>query len=175
MDKENSNLHSRVLFLDYDGVVNTPKWNAEGTKCRYNFPSDNKVNNFDAVQWISEFCQKFHFAIVITSTWRFDSNYKECLVNGGLREGIDILGRTEDLWQRNPSKTRGWEIKEWLARHPEVKHYIIIDDDNNFCDDQQDKLILTDPFAGFTAGDFSRACEMFTNEKRKWKLQEVKE
>ena len=61
---------NRVLFLDYDGVVNTPMWNEKGTICRYNMPKDGKVNNFQAVQWISEFCQKFHFQIVVTSTWR---------------------------------------------------------------------------------------------------------
>ena len=65
-------MKSRVVFLDYDqdGVVNTSMWNGKGTRCTYNFPSDNKVNNFQAVQWLSEACQKFHYDIVVTSTWR---------------------------------------------------------------------------------------------------------
>ena len=72
-----------VVFLDYDGVVNTPLWDSEGKYCTYGFPEDNKVNNFQCVQWVSEFCQKFRYSIVVTSTWRFESNYKECLINGG--------------------------------------------------------------------------------------------
>lgn len=36
-----------VIFLDYDGVVNTPIWSFRAGKwiCTYATPSDNKVNN----------------------------------------------------------------------------------------------------------------------------------
>lgn len=43
-----------VVFLDYDGVVNTPMWNADGTRCSFGLPQDSKVNNFQYVQWVSE-------------------------------------------------------------------------------------------------------------------------
>ena len=72
-------MKSRVLFLDYDGVVNTLMWNDKGTRVSYNFPKDNKVNNFQAVQWVSEFCLKCKYDIVVTSSWREDSNYKELI------------------------------------------------------------------------------------------------
>lgn len=52
-----------VLFLDYDGVVNTPMWDDDGKRCTFNFPSDNKVNNFQCVQWVSEFCQRYDYKI----------------------------------------------------------------------------------------------------------------
>ncbi len=86
-----------VLFLDYDGVVNTPMWDETGEKCTYNFPQDNKVNNFQCVQWVSEFCQKYGYSIVVSSSWRNRENYRECLLNGGLRDGIEILGKTPNL------------------------------------------------------------------------------
>lgn len=47
---------SKVIFLDYDGVVNTPMWDTDGKHCSYAHPGDNKVNNFQAVQWLSEAC-----------------------------------------------------------------------------------------------------------------------
>ena len=121
-------MNSRVVFLDYDGVVNVPMWNDKGTSSRYNFPSDGKVNNFQAVQWLSEACQKFHYDIVVTSTWRSHANYKECLINGGLRDGIQILGKTVSLSYEHPypEKTRGWEIKKYLEEHPEIKYYVIL-------------------------------------------------
>ena len=75
-----------IVFLDYDGVVNTPIWNSSGTNCTFNFPEDNKVNNFQSVQWVSEFCQKFNYKIVVSSSWRFYTNYKDCLYNGGFGE-----------------------------------------------------------------------------------------
>ena len=85
-------MKSRICFLDYDGVVNTPMWNAEGTVCSYGFPKQGKVNNFQAVQWLSEACQKFGYDIVVTSTWRLHDNYKDCLINGGLRAGMGYCG-----------------------------------------------------------------------------------
>lgn len=144
-------MNSRVIFLDYDGVVNTPMWNDKGTKCTYNFPSDGKVNNFQAVQWISECCQKFHYDIVVTSTWRKTANYKDCLINGGLRSGIEILGRTDDLWDT----CRGDEIAKYLTDHPEIKYYMIIDDEDDMLPDQKEHFIQTNGNVGFNLADFT--------------------
>lgn len=149
-------MNSRVIFLDYDGVVNTPMWNDKGTKCTYNFPSDGKVNNFQAVQWISECCQKFHYDIVVTSTWRTKANYKECLINGGLRPSIEILGRTEDLWNPNYHTCRGTEIAQYIADHPEINYYMIVDDEDDILPDQMDHFIQTNGDVGFCLADFTR-------------------
>ncbi len=154
-------MESRIVFLDYDGVVNTPMWNDKGTKCTYNFPQDNKVNNFQAVQWLSEACQKFHYDIVVTSTWRWDKNYKECLINGGLREGIEILGRTPEL----RDQPRGAEIKKYIEDHPEIKYYVIIDDDADMLPEQIGHFINTDTLVGFTLNDFNRFEEIFMHDK----------
>lgn len=156
-------MKSRVVFLDYDqdGVVNTPMWNEKGTKCTYNFPSDNKVNNFQAVQWLSEACQKFHYDIVVTSTWRWDRNYKECLINGGLREGIEILGRTPEL----RDQPRGAEIKKYIEEHTEIKYYVIIDDDSDMLPEQMDHFINTDTVVGFTLNEFSKFEKIFMSDK----------
>lgn len=138
-------------------------WNDKGTKCSYNFPSDNKVNNFQAVQWISEACQKFKFDIVVTSTWRWDPNYKECLINGGLREGISILGRTPHL----EDQTRGAEIKSYLIAHPEINYYVIIDDDSDMLPEQLDHHIKTDYRVGFTLKEFELFEKIYMKDKSK--------
>ena len=154
-----------VIFLDYDGVINTPMWNENGTKCRYNFPEDNKVNNFQAVQWVSEFCEKYGYSIVVSSTWRMDKNYKECLINGGLRAGIEILGKTKVLKDvTDPDTgiyvTRGVEIEQYLAEHPEIDEYLIFDDDDGLWEYQREHLVLTDGTAGFTMNDFNKAVRL---------------
>ena len=125
------------------GVVNVPMWNEKGTKCSYGWPKHGKVNNFQAVQWLSEFCKACKYDIVVTSTWRSDRNYAECLINGGLREGIEILGKTDDLNYEHPwpEPTRGYEIKKYLEEHPEIKYYIIIDDEDQFLPEQQDHFV----------------------------------
>ena len=151
-----------VVFLDYDGVVNTPMWDKDGKRCRYNYAYDNAVNNFQAVQWLSEFCQKYDFDIVVTSSWRFSHNYKECLINGGLREGINIIDATPILsWAR----TRGEEIAKYLKEHPEVEYYIIFDDDDDMENDLgfclKEHFIQCVPEAGITMREFRIACRMY--------------
>jgi hypothetical protein len=155
-------MNSRIVFLDYDGVVNTPMWNEEGTRCSYNFPSDNKVNNFQAIQWLSEACQKFGYDIVVTSTWRWDSNYKDCLINGGLRPGIEILGKTPTIM----NQPRGVEIKTYLEEHPEINYYIIIDDDLDMLPEQIGHFIKTDPYVGFTLNSFVKFEEIFEKDNQ---------
>ena len=144
-----------VVFLDYDGVVNTPMWDSTGEHCRYNSSFDNRVNNFQAVQWVSEFCQKYGYSIVVTSTWRFDSNYKDCLINGGLRDGVQILGKVPHLLDAE----RGEEIQKYLDNHPEVDKFLIFDDDSDM-GNLVNHLIKTDTTVGFSMTCFNAAVEL---------------
>lgn len=154
-------MKSRVVFLDYDGVVNTSMWNEKGTKCAYNFPNDGKVNNFQAVQWLSEFCKRCKYDIVVSSSWRSKPNYKECLINGGLREGIEILGKTPNT---HGMQTRGSEIKAYLDEHPEIKYYVILDDEDDMLPEQQDHFIQTDLHTGFGYHEFRKCVELFCRD-----------
>lgn len=118
-----------VMFLDYDGVVNTIQWfwneKTKKFEANYGYPRDNKVNNFQAVQWISELCQRYDIDIVVTSTWRMWDNYKDCLINGGLRDGIKILGKVAVN-----SLRREDQINNYLVKNPDIgDKFIIIDDD----------------------------------------------
>lgn len=144
-----------VLFLDYDGVVNTPMWDDTGKNCRFNHSGDNKVNNFQAVQWVSKFCKECGYDIVVTSTWRFENNYKDCLVNGGLWNGIQILGRTPYVSTGN----RGDEIQKYLEEHPEVDNFLIFDDDSDM-GDILDHLIKTDSTFGFSMYNYDAAVQL---------------
>ena len=147
------------------GVVNTPVWNEKGTSCRYNFPSDGKVNNFQAVQWISEACKQFQYDIVVTSTWRDYSNYKECLINGGLREGIQILGKTDHL-EVPEGWSRGYEIQKYLDEHPEINYFIIIDDEDVPINKvQREHFIRTmETRGGFNEEDFFKFEKIYTSD-----------
>ena len=156
-------MKSRVLFLDYDGVVNIRMWNEKGTKASFGFPKDHKVNHFQAVQWVSEFCLKCKFDIVVTSTWREESNYKECLLRGGLREGIEILGCTKIL----EGKSRGEEIQEYLSSHPEIKQYIIVDDIDDFLPEQQEHFVQVNEHYGFLEPEYKQCIKLYMKFKSK--------
>ena len=153
-------MNKRIIFLDYDGVVNTPMWNADGTSCTFNFPESGKVNNYQAVQWISEFCEKFEFAIVVTSDWRQYPNWKECLIKGGLRSGVEILGATPI-----GGKSRGWEIEQWLDENPGVEYYYIIDDIDQVKTSQKSRFLQTDPSVGFCMTDYIELRGKYLTEK----------
>ena len=155
------------MISQLGGVVNTPMWNEKVTKCSYNWPKDGKVNNFQAVQWLSEFCKKCNYDIVVTSTWRSEPNYAECLINGGLREGIEILGKTDDLDHKYPwpKPTRGYEIKKYLDEHPEIKFYIIIDDENQFLDEQQHHFVhIVNDEVGFGYLEMQRCIDIYMRD-----------
>lgn len=147
----------KVIFLDYDGVVNTPMWELRAGKwiCSFAFPKDNTVNNPQAVQWVSEFCENYGYSIVVSSTWRHKDNYKECLINGGLREGIKILGKTPYVRCGH----RGDEISQWLEQHPDVDQYLIFDDDTDMTI-HKDRLVKCDTSVGFLEREFERAEEL---------------
>ena len=138
-------------------------WNAEGTHCSYGFPRQGKVNNFQAVQWLSEACQKFGYDIVVTSTWRLDDNYKECLINGGLRKGIEVLGRTP----RFSGQPRGTEIKAYLDEHPEILYYVIVDDEADMLPEQMGHFIMTNGDTGFNLSEFKRFEEIFESDNKR--------
>jgi len=135
-------------------------WNDKGTVCSYGFPKQGKVNNFQAVQWVSEACQKFGYDIVVTSTWRLHDNYKECLINGGLRSGIEILGHTP----RFSGQSRGAEIKAYLEEHPEITYYVIVDDEEDMLPEQFDHFICTDGNVGFGLTDFCKFERIYTKD-----------
>lgn len=116
----------RILFLDYDGVINRRMWKriAGCWVCSYNFPEDNSVNDLQAVQWVSAFCEKYNYKIVVSSTWGLYSNYAECLYHSGLRNGIEILGT---IAKSNFSKNE--EIRQYINSHDDIEMYLIFDDD----------------------------------------------
>lgn len=125
----------KVVFLDYDGVVNRKLWsNVDGKWiCRYGYPEDGMVNDMQAVQWVSEFCEKYGYDIVVTSTWRKYPEWEKCLRNAGLRDSIKILGATS-----LPIKDRTTEILDYLSDHPEIETYLVFDDDESLLKNKND-------------------------------------
>ena len=145
-----------VVFLDFDGVVNIPIWREDklrGVICDYNDPDDKCVNHFQAVQWVSEFCEKYNYSIVVSSTWRmYSQTCAEILYNGGLREDIRVVGTTPIFHDGN----RGDEITAWLSKHPEVENYLIFDDDSDM-GIHLDKLVKCNCHIGFMLPQYDEA------------------
>lgn len=114
---------TRVIFLDIDGPM-IP------VRAMY-LPQQTLVASvFDpcAVALLNRLLLFSEAKLVISSTWRHKG--KDPCVQVLEKNGINpaVLHEHWDT-PRKMSSTRTEEIRMWLDRHPEVKHYVAIDDE----------------------------------------------
>jgi hypothetical protein len=163
----------KVIFLDFDGVLNSEQ--------SFNFWSHKR----DQKKWETEMYEQwkgtlyeylaFEFCpiacsnveelmrrvpdakIVVSSTWRLNNDVpvlKEILKPFKL-----ITDAIIDVTPNIRITPRGAEIQAWLDKHPEVTEFVILDDDS-------DMLHLTDHFVhtsglhGFLFGDMLKALKI---------------
>ena len=153
---------NKVVFLDYDGVINRKMWTRLDGEwvCRYGYPEDGRVNDCQAVQWVSEFCEKHGFDVVVTSTWRKYPEWESCLRGGGLREGVKVLGATA-----LPTKERAEEISDYLASHPEIDTYLIFDDKESLAHSEHaSRLVLCKKERGFGEEEYNTAVALLDRQ-----------
>jgi hypothetical protein len=121
----------RVLFLDFDGVLITPRSHlALGLKGGLMINPDPVV-----LAILRKVCEA-GVRIVVSSTWRLnEARCKTFLAQHELVGYLHSDWRTPDTSRDAGgvyiSKGRGDEIAAWLAGHPEVQSYRILDDDSD--------------------------------------------
>lgn len=158
-----------IIFLDFDGVVNTiyyrfyPRLNRYDLK--YATEEDGFVNNEQAIQLLNKLYDSFPFDIVVTSTWRRHCNYRKILYNSGLDMKISILGETPYI----PGAKRGEEIAQWIIDHRETNADIIILDDDEDMDVMKSSLIKCDALLGFTIYQFQE-CIKKMKQFKEWRI-----
>jgi len=119
----------RVLFLDFDGVLHVgPNVQANTAHWCWLPALEEALARHDDVR------------IVVHSTWRHSY---------GVAELRELLGRVGKLVVGvTIGATRLEGIEQWLAEHPEVSSFRIVDDDErDFCERPRE-LILCDPAKG---------------------------
>lgn len=149
----------RVLFLDFDGVLNSH----QSAVFWHHFR--NKFNEFyvDGVEFcpiavsnLEELLRRVpDLKIVISSSWRLGETIDT--INGKFFKNSDliqsrIIGITESF-----SQTRGDEIEKYLTEHTEIIDYVILDDDRDMLYNQRNNFINTSALHGFTYGDMLQA------------------
>ncbi len=80
--------------------------------------------------------------VVLTSSWRLDP----IGIVAARHWGVPFIDTSPDM----PKKTRRDELLRWLARHPKVTRYAIIDDEDDELDDLP--LFQPSPKTGITPG-----------------------
>jgi hypothetical protein len=136
----NKAMGSKILFLDFDDVLNTAATLERGEL----FESAN-VDVLNAV------VDRTNAVIVVTSMWRLGATVpelEELLVDAGVHATGRVVGATPCL----VDQPRVAEIAAWLkqTRHP-VKQFVILD---NLCDMGHFEacLVQTDPQCGLVWG-----------------------
>ena len=127
--------HTRVIFLDIDGVLN----------CHSDFMKKRRGHKYEVLNknMISRFKQlvkDINPTIVLSSTWRLHDNLKEYLK----KKKIVYHDVTPDYGYSERFGKRGAEIDEWLLKHIEVENFVIVDDVNDFYNQQQEFVVITD-------------------------------
>ena len=109
----------KVLFLDIDGVLNTPK-----SIRQYGVDYIDPI----LVALVSNIVGATGAKIVLSSTWRLQMKDLE-IVQAALADYfLDLHSATLDLGLDAPGCERFHEIKCWLAAHPEATRFAILDD-----------------------------------------------
>ena len=128
----------KIIFLDFDGVINNHR--------TFTY-TNNKIDTF-CLDLIKEIIVKHNLKVVVSSSWRtLGLNFIKNEFNKVNR--INFLNFFHNDWCTNKisNKKRGFEIEEWLKRHKNIKHFICIDDDSDFLENQP--LLLIDRSIGF--------------------------
>lgn len=145
----------KVLFLDFDGVLNSGEYIEE---CQSGAVISPKM-----VDYLSLIVRKTGCQVVVSSTWRIFHSVLE--LNCILREH-GFIGSIYGTTPVHKDRARGNEIDEWLAAHPEVTSYVILDDEQYDMNEHQlSRLIKTDFKTGLQRQHYERAVQLFDTER----------
>lgn len=148
----------KVVFLDFDGVINIPMWDIKGEIYRYNSPSDGKVNDFQAICWLNQLCIKSNANIVLTTSWRNTRTQEflaKLLYDSGLNPKIKVIGKTPRIDLSSTDK-RSFEIFQYLEDNVEIKKFVILDD-KKICGCLQKFWVKCNSNYGFKEPEFKKA------------------
>ena len=153
-------MNNKIIFLDVDGVLNS----AEFSRWLWD-NHEKKYRGYEMLDQRAILClQDIVFVtgakIVLSSSWRISSLRTKQLEEQLLPYGLEIIDRTIS----DASGGRGEEVKEWLSRHPEVSHFVILDDDDDFKDEELKKhFVQTTFYRGLLEEHVDKAIEILSN------------
>jgi hypothetical protein len=148
-----------ILFLDHDGVIclsnnwgsRSKKWakyRSENPDSSLEFkdkPVNCRFDDFDkkTIKVLNEIIEQTGCEIVVSSDWRLHATLEELgdyyISQGIIKRPVDVTDIFKDLFPKEWSVLRfradlelerSMEINHWLENHPEVTHWVAVDDLN---------------------------------------------
>lgn len=151
----------RVIFLDIDGVLNSPDFQIH----RFQRGPGRRPIDPVCVEHLNTLIRQTQARIVVSSTWRHEGLTR---IRRTLRDHsvtAAVVGTTPILERRTTSglyavPDRGHEIQAWLdGTRFTVERFVILDDDADMAH-LIGHLVRTDYRTGLTAADAERACAL---------------
>lgn len=136
-----------IIFLDVDGVLNDMR-------------TDDISEDWDTpspvhLKALKEIVDRTQAAIVLTSSWRLYQDTRARLQTAMAPFDLTWYDVTED----SHTGVRGNEIRAWLHEHPEVEHFVILDDEvNGFNGCMANKFVKTSSMDGLLPRHVDLAC-----------------
>jgi len=138
----------KVIFLDHDGVIClSQQWGGRYKKKGYDSntetPLDIRMDSFDekAVKVLNNIIEETGCELVISSDWKrwgTLEQMKEMYETRGIKQPIDLTPMIQNctahsntfIWSPrwDSEQTRVLEINQYLHDHPEITHWVAIDD-----------------------------------------------
>lgn len=160
-------MNRSVIFLDFDGVLNTEQYQAqlaiEGKPTK-----DAWGPLFDprAVENLCKILVATEAKIVISSSWRYAHRLSS------LRRMWKVRGLQGEVFDTIPCGatyiSRGEDIECWLDRNGRPD-YVIIDDLDDFFLSQHDRYVETNPIVGITEADAQNAIKILNSKSNNMK------
>ena len=147
----------RVIFLDFDGVLNSSKY-------LLHCEADGAAIDPSRMVLLKQIVDAANAKIVLSTSWRehWSNDLTDCNSTGVLinsifsKYGLQIFDKTPELHER-----REIEIKSWLDAHPEVENYVVFDDRLLSADYLNGHFIKTSNyFDGLDETDVQKAIEI---------------
>lgn len=142
----------KILFLDFDGVMClSTEWGGRSKKkAKYlkefpgtyaeNMPAWVRMDNFNdkAVKVLNSILEQTGAEIVVSSDWKLYctlDELKEMFTKYGVvKQPIDVTPNIPLKYDKSYytegelAEYRSMEVKQWLKEHPEVTHWVAVDD-----------------------------------------------
>lgn len=164
----------KVIFLDVDGVLNSSFWNDSHQR----EISEGIYVNPEQVRLFGELVADTGAEVVLHSGWRFwldedlsanrleAQNFLDLLEE----ESVYLYSCTPDLTTEVIRRTKQFslvkaeEIKQWIAIHPDIEQWIVLDDLPLHDDEVELHQVRTDSAVGLTTADVELARNMLQEE-----------
>ena len=151
----------KILFLDFDGVITTydSKWKIDLNK----------------LALLDKIIEQTNAKIVVTSSWKYGSKDVE-----HFKERIYTRLHTTDIYDETPFGKfidqiyditdgcgyRGDEVEKYLNEHSgDIESYVILDDENDFKEEQLFNFVQTDTYEGLTEREVKLCISILNNIK----------